>query len=345
MADQEKMLALVKTGRGPAATQLREVLVPHAGPGQIRLHVTATGICGTDLHLLHDEYPSAPPVVMGHEITGVVDEVGEGADADLLGKRVSLETYGYVCGVCRFCRAGRTNLCPTRRSIGVHLDGGFAEYVVAPEINAHVIADDLPDEAGALYEPLACVVNCLCDPAVASPGDSALVIGPGTIGLLAAQVLRAQGAQVLVVGTERDRPRLGVAVQLGFATTTSDDVDSLVPDTGMDVVAECSGSAPGLASGLRHVGRGGRFVQIGVFGKAVSAELDLLCLKEVTMSNGMASTPRSWRRTEQLVRDGAVQLSPLLSERLPLTNWSDAFSRTAAGDGVKFVLVPGSPGN
>ena len=334
------MLALVKTGVGPAATQLREVLVPHAGRGQIRLQVTATGICGTDLHLLHDEYPSAPPVVMGHEITGVVDEIGDGVQAELLGRRVSLETYGYVCGACRFCRAGRTNLCPTRRSIGVHLDGGFAEYVVAPEINTHVIADDLPDEAGALYEPLACVVNCFCDPAVASPGDSALVIGPGTIGLLSAQVLAAQGAQVLVVGTERDRQRLEVAAQLGFATATSDQVDSLVPDTGVDVIAECSGSPAGMASGLKHVSRGGRFVQVGLFGKAISAELDLICLKELTVSSGMASTPRSWRRTEHLVRDGAVQLTPLLSERLPLSDWSDAFTRTAAGDGVKFVLVP-----
>jgi L-iditol 2-dehydrogenase len=337
------MLALVKTGMGPAATQLREVPVPHAGPRQLRLRVTATGICGTDLHLLHDEYPSAPPVVMGHEITGVVDEVGAGVDADWLGRRVALETYGFVCGTCRFCRAGQTNLCPDRRSIGVHLDGGFAEYVVAPEVNAHLIADDLPDEAGALYEPLACVTHCLCDPALASPGDSALVLGPGTIGLLAAQVLAAQGCQVLIVGTERDRRRLEVATQLGFATATSDQVDALVPDSGVDMVAECSGSAAGMAAGLRHVRKGGRFVQVGLFGKPISVELDLICLKEVTLSSGFASTPRSWLRAEHLVRAGDVQLAPLLSERLPLADWNEAFTRTAAGDGVKFVLIPGSP--
>lgn len=337
----EAMLALVKTGLGPAATELREVPIPHAGPGQIRLRVTATGICGTDLHLLHDEYPSAPPVVMGHEITGVVDE---GGNADLIGRRVALETYGFVCGTCQFCRSGQTNLCPVRRSIGVHLDGGFAEYVVAPEVNAHVIADELPDEAGALYEPLACVANCLCDPALASPGDSALVVGPGTIGLLAAQVLGAQGCQVLVVGTERDRLRLKVAAELGFATATSDQVDSLVPETGVDLIAECSGNPAGVATGLRHVRKGGRFVQVGLCGKPISVELDLFCLKELTLSSGMASTPRSWLRAERLVRDGHVQLAPLLSERLPLTDWSDAFTRTAAGDGVKFVLVPGSPG-
>jgi L-iditol 2-dehydrogenase len=341
----EAMLALVKTGKGPAATQLSEVPVPHAGPGQIRLRVTATGICGTDLHLLHDEYPSAPPVVMGHEITGVVDEIGEGGNTELLGRRVALETYGFVCGACRFCRSGQTNLCPDRRSIGVHLDGGFSEYVVAPEVNAHLIADDLPDEAGALYEPLACVAHCLCDPSVASPGDSALVIGPGTIGLLTAQVLAAQGCQVLIVGTERDRRRLAVAAQLGFTTATSDQVDSLVPDCGVDVVAECSGSAAGVASGLHHVRKGGRFVLVGLCGKPIPVELDLFCLKEVTLSSGFASTPRSWQRAERLVRAGKVQLTPLLSERLPLTDWSDAFTRTAAGDGVKFVLVPASPGS
>jgi L-iditol 2-dehydrogenase len=335
-----EMLALVKTGKGPEATELRDVPVPHAGPGQLRLRVSATGICGTDLHLLHDEYPSDPPVVMGHEITGVVDEVGTGANADWLGRRVSLETYGFVCGACHFCRTGQSNLCPDRRSIGVHLDGGFAQYVVAPQVNAHLVADELPDEAGALYEPLACVAHSLCDPALASPGDSALVIGPGTIGLLAAQVLAAQGCQVIVVGTERDRPRLEVAAQLGFATTTSDQLDSLIPDSGVDIVAECSGSAAGVASALRHVRKGGRFVLIGLCGKPVSVELDLFCLKEVTLSSGFASTPRSWQRAERLVRDGRVQLTPLLSERLPLADWSDAFTRTAAGEGVKFVLVP-----
>ncbi|MFI9388484.1 zinc-binding dehydrogenase [Kutzneria sp. NPDC052558] len=331
------MLALVKTGRGPEATELLDVPVPHAGPGQIRLRVTATGICGTDLHLLHDEYPSAPPVVMGHEITGVVDEVGTGGDTELLGRRVALETYGFVCGACEFCRSGQINLCPARRSIGVHLDGGFADHVVAPQVNAHVIADELSDEAGALYEPLACVANCLCDPAVASPGDSALVIGPGTIGLLAAEVLCAQGCRVLVVGAERDRRRLAVANELGFATATSDEIESFE----VDVVAECSGSAAGVASGLRHVRKGGRFVQIGLCGKAIPVELDLFCLKEVVLSSGFASTPRSWARAERLVRDGHVRLEPLLSERLPLSDWSEAFARTAAGDGVKFVLVPG----
>ena len=334
------MLALVKAGAGPEATGLREVPVPHAGAGQVRVRVTATGICGTDLHLLRDEFPSTPPVVMGHEITGLVDELGSGVSGDWLGRRVALETYGHVCGACRFCRSGRTNLCPGRRSLGSQLDGGFAEYVVAPAVNLHVVADDLPAEAGALYEPLACVAHCLCDPAVASPGDSALVIGPGAIGLLAAQVLRSQGAEVLLVGTERDARRLAVAGQLGLATATSDRLDSAVPDAGVDVVAECSGNAAGVAAGLKHIRKGGHVVQIGLCGKPIPFDLDLVCLKELTMSSGFASTPRSWARAERLVRAGGVSLAPLVSESVPLPHWADAFERTAAGDGVKIVLTP-----
>lgn len=334
------MLALVKTGPGPSATGLREVPVPHAGPAQVRLRVTATGICGTDLHLLRDEFPSSPPVVMGHEITGVIDEAGSGVGGDWLGRRVALETYGFVCGKCPFCRGGQANLCDERRSLGSHLDGGFAEYVVAPAVNAHVLASHLPDDAGALYEPLACVAHCLCDPAVASPGDTALVIGPGTIGLLAAQVLRAQGASVTIVGTERDDQRLAVAAQLGLAAMTSDRLNSAVPAHGVDVVCECSGSAAGAAAGLRHVRKGGRFVQIGLCGKPVPVELDLFCLKELTLSSGFASTPRSWLRGGQLVLNGDVLLTPLLTQRLPLASWQEAFGRTAAGDGVKLLLAP-----
>lgn len=337
LATGTTMTAIVKSGTGPAATQLQQVPIPHATPGQGRIRVTATGICGTDLHLLYDEFPSTPPVVLGHEITGVVDEVGDDADSSWIGRRVALETYGFVCRRCPFCRSGRPNLCPKRRSLGSHLDGGFAQYVVAPVTNLHPVADHLPDEAGSLYEPLACVAHCLCDPATTSPGDLALVIGPGTIGLLAAQVLRAQGARVLLVGTERDHQRLAVAQQLGLTAT---DGYGQVPVGGVDMVAECSGSAACIASGLQHLRKGGRFVQIGLCGGPVPVEFDLFCLNELTLTTGFASTPQSWLRAERLVLDGSVQLTRLISQWLPVGQWNEAFNRTASGDGVKFLLDP-----
>jgi L-iditol 2-dehydrogenase len=332
------MQALVKVAPGPGGTGLREVPVPAPGPGQIRLRVTATGICGTDLHIMDDEYLSEPPVVMGHEVTGVVDAVGEHVSSAAIGRRVSLETYFFTCGSCFYCRSGSPNLCGDRRSIGSHVDGGFAEHVVVPLANAHDVAPSVSDPAGALYEPLSCVAHALCDPAVASPGDTALVVGPGAMGLLAAQVLAAQGATVTVVGTPRDALRLAAAEGLGLNAAMAGDL--AVPGVGFDVVADCSGAAAGIDTALRAVRRGGRYVQIGLCGKGVPVDVDLICLRELTVSSGFASTPRSWGRAEALVTTGSVRLDPLISSVLPLAEWGKAIAGTRAGEGVKFVLTP-----
>jgi L-iditol 2-dehydrogenase len=335
----ETMLALVKGGPGQGGTELREVPVPLPGRGQVRLKVRGTGVCGTDLHIMDDEFLSVPPVVMGHEVTGTIDAVGEDVSTSVLGRRVSLETYYVTCGGCFYCRSGSPNLCAERRSIGSHVDGGFADHVVVPLHNAHEVDPSVGEAAGALYEPLACVAHALCDPAVASPGDTALVVGPGTMGLLAAQVLRAQGARVTVVGTARDALRLAAADGLGFAAVETGDLS--LPGPGFDVVADCSGAAAGIDTALRAARKGGSYVQIGLCGKPVPLAVDLVCLHELTVTSGFASTPRSWRRTEALLGAGLVRLDPLVSDVLPLTGWEKAVTRTRAGDGVKFVLEPG----
>ena len=163
-----------------AESPIQLLAVTSPGPGEVLIRVAAAGLCGTDLHICDDEFPSIPPVVMGHEVTGRVVEAGAGAER-WVGRRVSPETYFYTCDRCPACLAGRRNLCPTRRSIGSHVNGGFASYVVVPQRNLHEVHESVGEHAGALYEPLSCVAQCLCDPAVASPGDTALVVGPGAV--------------------------------------------------------------------------------------------------------------------------------------------------------------------
>ena len=146
---------------------------------------------------------------MGHEVSGIVAEVGQGVTDEWLGARVVSETYFSTCGVCEWCRDGRTNLCPERRSIGSFVDGAFAATVVVPARNLHRVPDGVDEHAAALCEPLACVCHCLCDPPAVTAGDDVLVTGPGPVGLLAAQVARALGGRVLVTGLARDEVRLG----------------------------------------------------------------------------------------------------------------------------------------
>ena len=328
---------LGKLAPGPGNLGLREQEVRPPGQEEALLEVIATGICGTDLHIADDEFPSSPPVTMGHEVTGEVVAVGSASNDHLLGKRVASETYFHYCGECEHCRAGFPNLCPERVSIGSAVDGGFARWLTVPVRNLHPLPEAVGDHAGALAEPLACVTQCLFDPEVVDAGDRVLVIGPGTMGLLTAQAARAAGGDVVVAGLGRDRPRLAVAEGLGMATTV---VEDLPTEDRFDVVCECSGAEPAVTLGLRHVAKQGRYVQVGIFGKPIIVPLDEVLYKEVIVTSGNASTPTSWRRAVSLLEQGLVELDPLVSEVVPLSEWERAFDATRRGEGVKIVLDP-----
>ena len=329
------MLGVAKLAPGPGNVALAERPEPSARPGRVVLEVTATGICGTDLHIVDDEFPSRPPVTLGHEISGVVASLGEGVDEAWHGARVVSETYFSTCGTCAWCRAGRRNLCPERRSLGSAVDGGFAPRVEVPLENLHRIPDWLDGMAAVLMEPLACCCQSLPE-GVVGDGDEVLVVGPGPVGLLAAQVATAAGGRVHVRGVPRDAARLSLAASLGLATSTTEGE----PPGEFDVVVECSGHASGMTFALESARRGARYVQIGLAGKPVSLPFDLVCFKELTVTSGNASTSVSWRRALALVDTRAGALEPLVSSAVPLERWDEAFADTRAGSGVKHVLVP-----
>jgi L-iditol 2-dehydrogenase len=331
---------IAKLAPGPGHVGLADRAEPEPGQGEVLLEVVGAGVCGTDLHILDDEFSSLPPVTMGHEVSAVVAAVGEGVDEEWLDARVVCETYFSTCGACEWCRDGRTNLCPRRRSIGSAVDGAFAPLLVVPAANLHRIPASLDEHAAALVEPLACVCHCLCDPAVVVSGDEVLVTGPGPVGLLAAQVARALGGEVVVVGLARDEVRLQAARALGFESIVSDGP----PERDrFHVVVECSGSAGGAEACLAGARRGGRYVQVGVMGRPVTLPFDLIFQKELVVTSGFASTPRSWRQALAFVESGRVALEPLLSEVARLEEWERVFADLRVGRGVKYVFDPRLP--
>lgn len=327
------MRAVVKHGPGEAGVGLRQVPVPVAGPGQVLLRMIAAGVCGTDLHIARDEYRHETPVVMGHELLAVVEGVGAEVSTEWIGAQVVCETYFSTCGRCALCRAGRPNLCPSRRSIGSFEDGGFAPHLVLPVGNLHRL-----EERGigaVLAEPLACAAQCLCDPAVVNPGDEVLVLGPGAMGQVSAQIARAQGGTVTLAGLPRDVHRLQIAADLGLRTQNSP-----APAESFDVVIEATGTGAGARAALTAARRGGRYVQVGIIGQDATLNLDAVLYKELLLSSGFASTPQSWHRALALISTGQVSLEPLVTSRYPLSRWTDAFDAVRAGAGIKTVLVP-----
>ena len=342
------MEAVMKVARGVGQVELREVGEPVAGPDEVLIEVGAAGICGTDLHIYHDEFAIRPPVVMGHEIAGTVVAVGQGVTGLTVGTHVTTETYFDTCGACRYCRNGKINLCPERRSIGSAVNGGFADYLIVPERNIHVLPENISVEAGALTEPLACVVHGVLTHTTVRPGELAVIAGPGSIGLLTLQVVKAAGATAVVLGTHADAARLDLARELGADYTLNvqaEDPGPLLRDLsssghGADVVYECFGAGPAANQVLELVRRGGRYVQIGLFGKPVGWDLDQVCYKELIVTGSNASTPESWLRALALLKSGKVQTKPLISGRYPLRGWQEAFKTFEARRGVKLVFTP-----
>lgn len=342
------MKAIMKVAAGPGNIALRDIPEPQPKPGQVLVQVRAAGLCGTDLHIMKDEFRSWPPVVLGHEVAGEVAAVGEGVERVQPGMRVTTETYFHTCGVCRYCRAGQNNLCLQRRSIGSGVNGGFTNFVVVPEKNIHPLPENITYETGALTEPLACVVHAVASFNTINPGDVAVIAGPGAIGLLTLQVVKAAGATVVVLGTERDDHRLALARRLGADHVVNVQTDDPLPlvqtitegGFGADVVYECAGAGPAAQQILTLVRRRGRYVQVGLFGKPVAWDLDQLCFKEVTATGSNASIPASWERALRLMAAGKVDTAPLISHEFPVTEWEAAFATFDERTGVKALIRP-----
>ncbi|MCL5025498.1 MAG: zinc-binding dehydrogenase, partial [Chloroflexi bacterium] len=197
--------------------------------------------------------------------------------------------------------------------------------------------------------PLACCTHAVLEKASVRAGDVVVVVGPGAIGLLTAQIAVASGAQVVMAGTGTDAPRLELARELGTqhaidveAQPAADFVNDLTGGQGADVVFECSGAAGGARLGYELVRRGGQFVQVGLFGKRIEMDADLAVLKEVDVRNSFASTWKSWDHALKLLGQGRVRTRPLVTDALPLDGWEKAFTGFRNKEGIKYVLLPGS---
>ena len=341
------MKALVKISSGPDGIQVQDMPEPSLLAGHVIIEVRACGVCGTDLHIQSGEYPVNPPVILGHEFSGCVAEVAPDVRQVKVGQRVTSLVYFTVCGVCRFCRTGQWNLCAQRKSVGSGVHGAFTRYVMVPERNVRLIPDSLDFVAAAVTEPLACCAHGVLEKAVLRPTDSALVTGPGAIGLLTAQILRSAGVRVILAGTRADSPRLDLARQLGVQETVIVDSEPALEvirektgGVGPDLVFECSGAAAAANLGLQAARRGGQFIQLGLFGKPVQIDWDQAIFKEIVVHNSFASTTLSWDYALQLLADGAVKTMPLVSAVWPLSRWEEAFNAFRTRQGIKYILTP-----
>jgi threonine dehydrogenase-like Zn-dependent dehydrogenase len=333
--------AFVLTAPGECAVW--DVEAPAAGPGEVVAEVVRVGVCGTDVEFftgemayLHDGH-AAYPMRLGHEWCGVVTATGDGVDRSWLGTRVIGDTM-LGCGACERCLSERQHLCERRTEVGISggRAGALAEQLAVPESSLHRLPDAVDDDAGAMVEPGGNALRAV-QAADLRPQDRVLVLGPGTIGLLAAQFARAAGAEVHVVG--RDEPSLSFARALGL-----DGVWTLseLPALAFDAVIDASNAAalPALALDLVEPGR--RVVYIGLAGTPSTIDTRTMVLKDVTAVGILSGSPALAGAIDAYA-SGSVDPRPLIAATVGLDQAGDVLAGWRPGDsgpGPKIHIDP-----
>jgi len=349
---KKTMTALVKTAKGQGLIELREVPVPEISDNEVLIEIKAAGICATDIHIFHDEFPYWPPVILGHEFAGVIVRSGAQVTDWRPGDRVVGEPHTMACGKCSLCRTGNRQLCPSKRSPGWGIDGCFSKFMRYPEpALLHRIPNGLPFVEAALIEPASNAVHDVLERGRVEPADTVAVIGPGPIGILAAMAAKAGGAaSVFLLGTDADEEvRLPAARKMPAIDSVwnvqKDDVVLRIMEAtagrGADLVVDASGAETGINLGLQLVRKIGRFTAIGLTGREkIRFTYDTAMFKAIDFFFNLSTSWTSWDRAIRLIADKKIDVSPLITHRGGLEAWSGFFTAVEGKKAIKAIFEP-----
>jgi L-iditol 2-dehydrogenase len=341
------MKALLKTKLGFGNLEVAEVEEPQVGKDQVKILVKYSGICGTDIHTFEGHYKVSAPVILGHEFSGEVVEVGENVTEFQPGDRVTSETTFFICGKCKYCQSGDYNLCSSRKGLGTQQNGSFTKYVIARKESVHKLPEHVDYLSAAMTEPLACAHHAVSKSAI-KKGDVVVVLGPGPIGLLTAQIAKTYGTTVVITGLSNDQLRLEKAKELGIdyaVNIQEEDINALVQRLtdgyGADVVLECTGAVPAVNMGLDLLKKKGQFVQVGIFKNSeIPIDSEKIIQKELTFIGSRSQKPSDWEPSLALMNEKLVNAKALVTHQFDITQWDEAYKVIKSGESIKVMLKP-----
>ncbi len=324
-----------------------EVPTPRVGPGEILVRVAACGICHTDLHYIDHSVPTfkAPPLILGHEASGTVEAVGAQVEGFTSGDRVLLPAV-LTCGSCVQCRRGRENICDRMLMFGNHVDGAYAEFVVAPARDVFPLPAEIPlEEAAIIADALSTPFHAVTVRGRVQPGDWVVVYGCGGVGLNLVQIAAAAGARVIAVDLVEEK--LALAATLGARETINARTVEQPPravrkltDGGADVAFEAVGTPGTIAAAFDSVRRGGRLVLVGYSQAPAELNAARTMFFEMEVVGSLGCRPVDYPRLIALVQAGTLALAPLISHRLPLAEINEGLDLLRQGRAIRALVLP-----
>ena len=324
---------------------MEDVPDPKCGPGEVRIRITHTAICGTDKHIFEwDEWAQNNlklPLIVGHEFCGIIDEVGPQVTHYNVGDRVSGEGH-ITCGNCRNCRAGKKHLCPETIGVGVHRDGAFAEYLVIPESNVWPLHEDIPSEIAAFFDPLGNAVHTAL--AFNITGEDILICGAGPIGMMAAAICKFSGSRNIVV-TDINDYRLNLAKDLGASRTVNprkEDIRTVFEELGIshgfDVGLEMSGNPEAFNQMISLMYNGGNIALLGLLPNSTKVDWNKVIFKGLNIKGIYGREMYdTWYKMTQMIRSG-LSVSKVLTHHFKIDDFQKAFKVIESGNCGKVVL-------
>lgn len=322
------MLQQVMTA--PGQIEFREIPVPEPAPGEALIKIMRIGVCGSDIHVYHGEHPfTSYPVTQGHEVSGLVEKLGEGVTGLTVGQKVTIQPQ-VVCGECYPCRHGKYNLCESLKVMGFQTTGVASHYFAVDAKKVTPLPEDMGLDEGAMIEPLAVAVH-----AVRRAGDiegqDICVLGAGPIGILVAQAAKGMGARRVMV-TDVSALRLEKAKECGadFCINTKEQdfggalIECFGPDKA-DVIYDCAGNNITMGQAIAHARKGSTIILVAVFAGMASVDLAVLNDHELDLNTSMMYRTEDYAKAIELVNGGRVQLKPLISKHFAFQDYLEAY--------------------
>lgn len=327
--------------------KIEDIPVPKIGPGEVLVKVAACGACHTDLHYIEHGVPTfkKPPIVLGHEASGTVEEIGPGVANVKKGQRVLIPAV-LTCGKCMFCRQGRENICADMKMLGNHFDGAYAEFVAVPAKDLLDLPATIPlEEASIIADALSTPFHAVKNRAKVQPGDTVVVFGCGGVGINAVQIATLCGGYVIAVDTN-DR-KLAWAKEFGAARTinasqvekVSKEVKKLTGG-GADIVMEVIGNPRTIEEALDSVRIGGRVVVVGYTNEVSQIVSGKIMFKELDVVGSLGCRPVDYIPLIRLVEQGKIDLKRIVTHRFPLSEIHRAFEVMHEGVSLRSIVIP-----